>query len=239
MSDQATPAAPAGWYPDPDGTGQRYWDGAAWSDYRAPAAPPVATERKGNAAGVTGLVLGLVGTLLGLIPGVIIFVWPLLAAAFVVSIVGLAMNGRPKVAAAFGLVLSLVGVGTGVISIFVAAALSTNSSQGEAPPTLSDGGDTQIDPADAWIATYSGDGDGSTAPQLLPAGDYKVDWATTGDCYYGADLESSTTSEQAFTASTIGSGTNYVYDIPAGDYRIEVITGASPGCPWTATLTQQ
>lgn len=23
---------PAGWYPDPSGSGQRYWDGAAWTD---------------------------------------------------------------------------------------------------------------------------------------------------------------------------------------------------------------
>ena len=29
--------APAGWYPDPDGTGgQRYWNGESWTDHRAP-----------------------------------------------------------------------------------------------------------------------------------------------------------------------------------------------------------
>jgi TM2 domain-containing membrane protein YozV len=39
--------SPAGWYPQPDGT-QRYWDGEAWTEHRAPlpapaphAAPPV------------------------------------------------------------------------------------------------------------------------------------------------------------------------------------------------------
>jgi hypothetical protein len=36
-----TPPTPAGWYPDPDGSaGQRYWDGSAWTEHRAPAAPP-------------------------------------------------------------------------------------------------------------------------------------------------------------------------------------------------------
>lgn len=36
-----TPPTPAGWYPDPDGTGgQRYWDGAAWTEHRAPAQTP-------------------------------------------------------------------------------------------------------------------------------------------------------------------------------------------------------
>lgn len=34
MSDNA-PAAPAGWYPDPQG-GQRYWDGKSWLDIPAP-----------------------------------------------------------------------------------------------------------------------------------------------------------------------------------------------------------
>jgi len=36
-----TPPTPAGWYPDPDGSGgQRYWDGTAWTEHRSPATPP-------------------------------------------------------------------------------------------------------------------------------------------------------------------------------------------------------
>lgn len=31
-SGEAVAAQPAGWYPDPSGTGQRFWDGAAWTD---------------------------------------------------------------------------------------------------------------------------------------------------------------------------------------------------------------
>ena len=35
-----TPPTPAGWYPDPDGSGgQRYWDGSQWTEHRSPAAP--------------------------------------------------------------------------------------------------------------------------------------------------------------------------------------------------------
>jgi len=35
-----TTPTPAGWYPDPDGSGgQRYWDGDSWTEHRAPAAP--------------------------------------------------------------------------------------------------------------------------------------------------------------------------------------------------------
>lgn len=29
-------STPAGWYPDPSGTGQRWWDGTAWTDNTAP-----------------------------------------------------------------------------------------------------------------------------------------------------------------------------------------------------------
>ena len=36
-----TPPTPAGWYPDPDGSGgQRYWDGSAWTEHRSPGAQP-------------------------------------------------------------------------------------------------------------------------------------------------------------------------------------------------------
>ena len=35
-----TPTTPAGWYPDPDGSGeQRYWDGDAWTERPPPATP--------------------------------------------------------------------------------------------------------------------------------------------------------------------------------------------------------
>lgn len=38
----SSPSAPAGWYPDSLSPGVlRYWDGAHWTDYRAPAQAPV------------------------------------------------------------------------------------------------------------------------------------------------------------------------------------------------------
>jgi hypothetical protein len=40
-----TPPTPAGWYPDPDGSGgQRYWDGSGWTEHRSPATPEPAAE---------------------------------------------------------------------------------------------------------------------------------------------------------------------------------------------------
>ncbi|CAB4930117.1 unannotated protein [freshwater metagenome] len=51
---------PAGWYDD--GTGQqRWWDGALWGDYAAPAFPPVPAgyqPKSRVAAGLLGILLG-------------------------------------------------------------------------------------------------------------------------------------------------------------------------------------
>lgn len=58
-----TPPTPAGWYPDPDGSGgQRYWDGSAWTEPHSPgthAAPepseqPTAVVQTGPADGSGG-----------------------------------------------------------------------------------------------------------------------------------------------------------------------------------------
>jgi len=48
-----TPSTPAGWYPDPDGSGgQRYWDGSIWTEHRSPAvgAPEPAGEHSASEA---------------------------------------------------------------------------------------------------------------------------------------------------------------------------------------------
>ena len=34
------PQQPPGWYPDPSGTGHRYWDGNGWTDQYTPGPPP-------------------------------------------------------------------------------------------------------------------------------------------------------------------------------------------------------
>ena len=89
MSTQQTPTTPpAGWYPDPQNpAAQRYWDGAAWAStlvgprptftgnvvQRQPQAQvyqPVQFQRfeSRNGFGITALVLGIIGLVLGIIP---------------------------------------------------------------------------------------------------------------------------------------------------------------------------
>ena len=41
MTTPTPPVVPAGWYQDPENpSGQRYWDGVAWTDHRSPIEPP-------------------------------------------------------------------------------------------------------------------------------------------------------------------------------------------------------
>lgn len=45
MSDPTPPPPPPNWYPDPEVPGQqRYWDGAQWTEHRAPASQPAPTQ---------------------------------------------------------------------------------------------------------------------------------------------------------------------------------------------------
>jgi TM2 domain-containing membrane protein YozV len=45
--------APAGWYPQPDGT-ERWWDGQAWTAHSRPVPPPPTAPAPSNAAGLYG-----------------------------------------------------------------------------------------------------------------------------------------------------------------------------------------
>ena len=87
--------------------------------------------------------------------------------------------------------------------------------------------------------TLTGEGEMNSAKTAL-RGDYAVDWKTLGDCYYSADLRAKETSLDAktvFTAAKAGSGTGNVYGLNADDYFLKVITGPSPDCGWSVTLT--
>ena len=72
------PTAPAGWYVNPSGSGQRYWDGEQWTDSYSGAGPPappsapVNEQPPGNMGlVVAGYVFAVLIPLVGFILGVI------------------------------------------------------------------------------------------------------------------------------------------------------------------------
>lgn len=65
------PSVPAGWYPDPTQTAtQRYWDGSAWTEQRAPLAAPALPQQSAERTTIEvspRLVLGILGAIAAVI----------------------------------------------------------------------------------------------------------------------------------------------------------------------------
>lgn len=53
---------PAGWYPDPGGSGLRYWDGLRWTENVTQSPPPAP---RSNGFAIASLVAGIAGFLFG------------------------------------------------------------------------------------------------------------------------------------------------------------------------------
>jgi Protein of unknown function (DUF2510) len=61
-------APPAGWYQNPEGSGQRYWDGGRWTDHFHHAPPPPAAQPRSNLGGA--VILGILFPIIGWIWGI-------------------------------------------------------------------------------------------------------------------------------------------------------------------------
>ncbi|WP_082480986.1 DUF2510 domain-containing protein [Rathayibacter sp. Leaf299] len=106
-----TNAAP-GWYPDPTQPAtQRYWDGTAWTEQRAPLAPP----RPTNGMAIAALILGCIGLFLIPIPFFIglLLGGPPAVLAIILGIISLNRAhaaGRGAAPATIGLILGCLTV---------------------------------------------------------------------------------------------------------------------------------
>jgi hypothetical protein len=86
---EPTQLPPAGWYPQRDGTGLRFWDGAAWTEQRAPQTlgpVPKPPRPRTNWASNLGLVAALLGGILVLTA----YEMPALVAAIIAVFLGIA-----------------------------------------------------------------------------------------------------------------------------------------------------
>lgn len=150
-----------GWYDD--GSGQlRWWDGRQWTEHLAPASPPVASSqvplvrRSSPVLGIMALGLAIAGTALAVIPSALdahgfvmltsfVFGMLLLAAAFVMSLIGTLRKSAAKWPSRIGLGLSTVGGMTATV-VFVTAMLG--SVAGTSPPEA-----TSTEPPSSEAAT--------------------------------------------------------------------------------------
>ncbi len=103
---------PPGWYLDPEQVQtQRYWDGEAWTDQRAPAA--LATSRS-NTVALVGLIAGILGAMVGLGPAIN---YPIpLALGAVAIVLGIMGRRRPggRGMGTWAIVLGLVALALGI-----------------------------------------------------------------------------------------------------------------------------
>ncbi|MBF4462269.1 MULTISPECIES: DUF2510 domain-containing protein [unclassified Rathayibacter] len=111
-------AAP-GWYPDPTQTAtQRYWDGQAWPEQRAPLAPTVVQMQRppGNGAAVASLILGLCAILPTLTIIGIVVAWLPAIPGVICAIVG---GRRSKVIGGHGRVMANWGFGLSAVPLLL------------------------------------------------------------------------------------------------------------------------
>lgn len=107
MTSEPPPPPPPGYYPNPSGTGERYWDGSRWSEPQPEPVPVTPAgwygegedrrywdgtqweiqSSRGDALVTWGLVCAFLLPLLGLILGIVALAQGKSAAPFVVSLV--------------------------------------------------------------------------------------------------------------------------------------------------------
>ena len=77
FSEGSPQTAPAGWYVDPHGGGQRYWDGVRWADHYAPSAAPAhaataRTDGDDKELVILGFALAVLMPIFGAIAGIVL-----------------------------------------------------------------------------------------------------------------------------------------------------------------------
>lgn len=69
---EQVPHITSGWYPSPDGSCERYWDGTQWTDYvrrfGQPVQPAYAQPAKNDGLAVASMVLGICSVVLFFVP---------------------------------------------------------------------------------------------------------------------------------------------------------------------------
>jgi hypothetical protein len=124
-------ANPPGWYPDPhDPSTQRYWDGAQWTESRAPGAYGAPAKLPTNGKAIASLVLGILGlVILYVIGPILALVFGHIAKREIEESRGTQGGGGMATA---GIVMGWIGVGLAVlylllVLVFGVAALELDS----------------------------------------------------------------------------------------------------------------
>lgn len=110
MADEAPTPRP-GWYPEPSGDGQRWWDGARWSD----AEPPTIDSKRPSAIGVYAFAAGAAAVAAGLFLSSSAYAFLFVAGTIAIALAfGARRRGDHSPLAVAGAVLGVLSLGIGV-----------------------------------------------------------------------------------------------------------------------------
>jgi hypothetical protein len=167
------PSAPS--YPPPGGPAYPPPGGALPPGAFLGAGGPGQVAR--NPFGVTALILGIVGLVLGFVPFISFLAVLLALAAIVFGIVGLTLKDRPRIAATWGLVLGGVGLLVAIIvSAITVFLLALGASRGSSYSSSLPSAGASAAPAPTFSSSF---GANATGPSLT-AGRHTVRYSLTG-----------------------------------------------------------
>jgi hypothetical protein len=193
-------------------------------------------DRTENGVGLAALLVGIAAIAFCTSSSTHFLAAALSVAGIILGIIGLNLQDRQRGQAVWGLVLASIAlfISSGLFSPSVSISAQTESASKPAASSVSP--TVSQEPAAArGTITYSGTGELNTAKQQLN-GDYQASFETMGDCYYSGKLKGAGTADLP-TVDEAGTVISNFYDISPGDYFVDMITGPSPGCGWSLTLT--
>ena len=137
--------------------------------YAAPQQPN--GKKPKNVVGLVALGLGVLGFILGCIPGIMFLGWLFLFAAFVTGIVGLFQKNKEKVTSIIAIVLSVIGsVISGIVLFFF--ALNTIANDPELQQSLQELESAVASPTATASAPVSSAAPAVTTPAPAASGEY-------------------------------------------------------------------
>lgn len=119
MTEPAPPPTPAGWYPE-GVNGVRYWDGTAWTDHRAPAAPAglaVAPKRERNYIGDISLAVTILGAVFVVILRFIAVGLPMVTIGSILAFIAALTAGTTKSRGTAIAALVVDGIVLGILAV--------------------------------------------------------------------------------------------------------------------------
>lgn len=179
------------------------------------------TRKRGFA--LSGLILGIVAFVLGLLPIVGFFIG---AAGIALSIVAL-VKRQSKAMGITGLVLASIATLTSIVTTLAIIISSTQA-------TIESG---KSESSSSSPIVWSGAGGETVTDAAGLTGDYVLELETQGECFYSGLLKRDKIDTISMVSATTAGSQQFNIEALDGEYYFVMTTGEDSACTWTVTLT--